>query len=100
MFGPLRIVLKQLRPDSSDDHATSDVRRRVRKEFDGLMSSTTDKDGGLAQLDGMVSSELVRRYRNPPAHGEFLRLEEADAALKHVLTALDRLTTLFPNRST
>lgn len=96
MLGSLRTLLMQFVPESADDLATLGVRQQVRSEFDRLLSSVTDKDRALWELSNMISETVVRSYRNPPAHGQFLRIGEAVAALKHVEDALDSVTTFLP----
>lgn len=96
MLGSLRTLLMQFVPESADDLATLGVRQQVRSEFDRLLSSVTDKDRALLELSNMISETVVRSYRNPPAHGQFLRIGEAVAALKHVEDALDSVTTFLP----
>ncbi len=96
MLSSLRTLLKQLSSNPLDDSATLAVRLQVRSVFEHLLTSATDKESALIELTATIAAAVVRRYRNPPAHGQFLRLDDAMLAFQHVGDALDRVTILLP----
>lgn len=95
MVGNMRDLLKELYPNPDDDAATRAVRQEIRCELDTLLGAVIDKDGALNDVGNMISAAVVGRFRNPPAHGQFLRMGDALEALRHVEGALELITSIF-----
>lgn len=97
MLGALRTLLKSMRSRPDDDPETAAVRDAVRSGFEAVLSDAGRRAAALDMITAMISSAAVGRFRNPPAHGRFLRLAEAAPALIHVEDALDNLARWLPS---
>ncbi|WP_342248951.1 hypothetical protein [Sphingomonas sp. OTU376] len=96
MFGEMRGLIERLTEPAGTNLQVESVRARIRAGFDALLSEAGRRTSSLDQIAGMIGSAAVGRFRNPPAHGQFLRLDEAAAALRHVEDALDKLSQWIP----
>ena len=96
MLGQLAGLLAAMSTLGNEELATSSVRAQLRVGFLALLSPEVEQAVAANQLSKMIDSSATGRFRNPPAHGEFLRLEDAGAALVHVEDALDTLTAWLP----
>lgn len=96
MLGDIRALLASLGWVENDDSLTAGVRDQVRTGFEALLSETGRGAPALEGIAIMIGPAAVGRFRNPPAHGQFLRLADAVAALEHAEDALDKLTRWLP----
>lgn len=96
MLGPLRNLLKSMGRKDDDDPQTAVVRNAVTSGFETLLSDAGRRVSARDMIMEMIGSTVVDRFRNPPAHGQFLRLAEAAPALRHVEDALDKLVQWLP----
>jgi hypothetical protein len=97
MLGSIRSLLERMRQVGSEDPQLAGVRDRIRASFESLLSHAGRRPSALDEIATMIGPDIVGRFRNPPAHGQFLRLDDAAAALLHVENALDRLSQWMPN---
>ena len=96
MLGNMRDLLTELHLNPDDDAATHAVRQDIRGELNSLLAAMIDKDRSLNDVGNMISAVVVGKLRNPPAHGQFLRMEDAVEALRHVEDALELITAILP----
>ncbi len=97
MLGDIRALLASFSRVDDDDTLTAGVRDQVRTGFEALLSEAGRRAPALEDIAIMIGPVAVGRFRNPPAHGQFLRLADAIAALEHADDALDKLTRWLPN---
>lgn len=95
MLGELTNLLSELAAHAIDGSPESIARGAMRTHFATLLSQSGKRDDAMNGLADMIGSATAR-YRNPPAHGQFLRLEGATAALIQTEKALDRLSSWLP----
>ena len=95
MLGELANLLSELAAATTDGSPESAARGAMQTQFETLLSQSGKRELALNGMADMIGPAAAR-YRNPPAHGQFLRLEDAEAALIHAEKALDRLSTWLP----
>jgi hypothetical protein len=96
MLGPLRNLLVLMGSKNGDAPEIAVVRDAVRTGFYALVSDAGRRASAFDSILEMISSTVVGRFRNPPAHGQYLRLSEAAPALSHVEDSLDKLAQWLP----
>ncbi len=96
MLGEIRAMLTKLTLVEGEDQQIASVRDQVRSGFEALLSEAGRRAPVLNQIALMIGATVIGRFRNPPAHGQFLRLDDATAALRHVEDALDKLSAWLP----
>jgi hypothetical protein len=86
MFAQLNDLLQIARGPGRPSEAA--LRTPIQQAFS--LSLTPEGRAALAdgRLHAVVDSDHVQRFRNPPAHGTFLRLKEAQACEAVVTSAL------------
>lgn len=98
MLGPMRNLLTQIARKDATNAGTVSVLQAMRHEFDRLTSGAKIDQEPIAAVCAMIDSDAVARFRNPPAHGQFLGLETSKGAAQHVSEALRTLKALFSAR--
>lgn len=96
MLGDLARLLVAMSAVTTEDPQTSNIRVQLRAGLEALLISEAPKAVAADRLHAMIGPSVTGRFRNPPAHGDFLRFEDAGAALVHVEDALDTLTAWLP----
>lgn len=96
MLGEIRALVAGLGKAEDDDSLNASVRDQIRTIFGSLLSETGRRASALEGIATIIGPAAVGRFRNPPAHGQFLRLADAVAALEHAEDALDKLVRWLP----
>lgn len=96
MLGDLRKLLEALPASPTDGDDTMQVRATLRSGFEALLSQAGLRGGALDGIGRMIDEAAVKRFRNAPAHGQFVRLSIAVEARDHVETGLERLVRWLP----
>jgi hypothetical protein len=86
MFGQINDLLQiSLQPGPQDEDL-------LQRSIQQAVSLTLTAEGQAALADGrlkaVIGSDHVQRFRNPPAHGSFLKLRDAQACEELVTSAL------------
>lgn len=96
MLGDLRKLLEALPASPADGHDTMQVRATLRGEFKALLSQSGLREDALDGIGRMIDEAAVKRFRNAPAHGQFVRLVIAVEARDHVQAGLERIVRWLP----
>jgi len=96
VLGELRKLIVALQPNTKNAVGTATVRASLIEAFASMLSRPSDCSAALEDFRQMIDSAAVNRFRNSPAHGEFVRLPDAVAALHHTERALPLIIRHLP----
>lgn len=93
MFGQIRELLDLALAENRPDEAG--LRQHLRVGLEGQLTEAGRPALGARLLHDIIHQDHVHSFRNPPAHGHYLRLTDAQRAEQYVSGALDKLFLWF-----
>lgn len=97
-LGPLRTFVSGCLEFSDEPRAAGALeiwRSRMTEKGRATLDRSIGSGGSVWTVLEWISTEACRKYRNPPAHTEFLDLDTAVACREHVDKALDDWSLVF-----